>query len=187
SAGCVGSYTPFYRSMRRSSAPAVREKQMLQLLCLFCAGVPTDIACSLVDSENKKKAGFYDQVRHVYACCADVTAFDLMQKQESKTFKAALLDVSAKSSGSKDAPLQKKRTKLHVTKKTVHAGRVFVIRDRNDRTKVFDVKKDCYVGADSGHAIQAVCKTPGLASSSAKHSAEVSTPLVTLHKRNLTK
>ena len=43
------------------------------------------------------------------------------------------------------------------------------------------------MGADAGHAIQTTCKKLGFACSSAKHSAEVFTPLVTLQKKNLTK
>ena len=117
-------------------------------------------------------------------------------------------------SSSKDAcPVRKSRKKAP-SKKMVHAGRVFLLRNRDTGQNLWvplpqkvcargaagpaerrdeiepamqrHLGRNCYIGADSGPAIQSVCADMGLPASAAVHSAEIFTPVVKFRKSSLT-
>ena len=99
-------------------------------------------------------------------------------------------------------------------KKTQHAGRLFLMRDRSSKKTVWvplknavtqrgspgpaeklgeiseamkkRLRSGCYLGADAGPAIQSMAQQLGVPASAAVHSQEVFTPLVRFAKKDLT-
>ena len=62
------SLTPWYKSLRRTTAGGLTARQALQLLVCFTARIPLDSACTMVESDERSRRSVYEQVPRLQPC-----------------------------------------------------------------------------------------------------------------------
>ncbi|CAE7648774.1 unnamed protein product, partial [Symbiodinium pilosum] len=119
-----------------------------------------------------------------FKCCRVVCSFALLENQQDVKFTRTIVDVDG-SYVSKHKAAASNRDPCTLPENKGAAGpaeRRSEIEDAMER----HIAKDCYVGADSGPAIQSMCAKMEVPASAAVHSAEIFRPLVKFPKYGLT-